>query len=142
MYRRRDSRGTNVGCKWDASEYDLVLFASAGSSRLLGHEGNRTPRVCFSVHRTSRWNRQARNRFGEEYPTDVSAGRRTRASSGGKHSQPGTSCSLPLHRRRHGNGPVIMSTRSEEHTSELRHSQTSYAVFCLKKIETIPWGSR
>src|SRR2546427_7962638 len=24
-------------------------------------------------------------------------------------------------------------TRSEEHTSELRHSQISYAVFCLKK---------
>src|SRR5204863_5280261 len=67
MYSRRDSSGTNVGCKWDASEYDLVLFASAGSSRLLGHEGNRKPRICFSVHWTSRWNRQARNRFGEEY---------------------------------------------------------------------------
>src|SRR2546427_6102063 len=28
-------------------------------------------------------------------------------------------------------GPA--SFRSEEHTSELRHSQISYAVFCLKK---------
>src|SRR2546427_1849640 len=26
-----------------------------------------------------------------------------------------------------------VSLRSEEHTSELRHSQISYAVFCLKK---------
>src|SRR6266478_1260650 len=28
------------------------------------------------------------------------------------------------------------SARSEEHTSELHHSQTSYAVFCLKKKKT------
>src|SRR2546430_12715949 len=27
--------------------------------------------------------------------------------------------------------------RSEEHTSELSHSQISYAVFCLKKKETL-----
>src|SRR2546430_7492926 len=27
--------------------------------------------------------------------------------------------------------------RSEEHTSELRHSQNSYAVFCLKKKKNI-----
>src|SRR5688572_31031811 len=27
----------------------------------------------------------------------------------------------------------VASTRSEEHTSELSHSQISYAVFCLKK---------
>src|SRR2546430_7881243 len=29
--------------------------------------------------------------------------------------------------------PRIRSLRSEEHTSELSHSQISYAVFCLKK---------
>src|SRR2546430_10134780 len=28
--------------------------------------------------------------------------------------------------------------RSEEHTSELRHSQISYAVFCLKKKKKVP----
>src|SRR2546430_5617542 len=28
--------------------------------------------------------------------------------------------------------------RSEEHTSELSHSQISYAVFCLKKKKTTP----
>src|SRR2546430_12163247 len=27
----------------------------------------------------------------------------------------------------------LAAQRSEEHTSELRHSQISYAVFCLKK---------
>src|SRR2546430_4281808 len=30
-------------------------------------------------------------------------------------------------------GARINPRRSEEHTSELRHSQISYAVFCLKK---------
>src|SRR2546427_8948125 len=30
-------------------------------------------------------------------------------------------------------GMSVEVTRSEEHTSELRHSQISYAVFCLKK---------
>src|SRR2546430_6037734 len=29
--------------------------------------------------------------------------------------------------------PSFRQCRSEEHTSELRHSQISYAVFCLKK---------
>src|SRR2546427_1814058 len=28
---------------------------------------------------------------------------------------------------------AVHQVRSEEHTSELRHSQISYAVFCLKK---------
>src|SRR2546427_8859932 len=28
---------------------------------------------------------------------------------------------------------LVVGSRSEEHTSELRHSQISYAVFCLKK---------
>src|SRR2546430_4351393 len=28
---------------------------------------------------------------------------------------------------------VLLRHRSEEHTSELRHSQISYAVFCLKQ---------
>src|SRR2546430_11406483 len=32
--------------------------------------------------------------------------------------------------------PAIVE-RSEEHTSELRHSQISYAVFCLKKKKNI-----
>src|SRR5688572_31287779 len=27
----------------------------------------------------------------------------------------------------------VLQSRSEEHTSELHHSQISYAVFCLKK---------
>src|SRR2546430_11467688 len=30
-------------------------------------------------------------------------------------------------------GQMQHQVRSEEHTSELRHSQNSYAVFCLKK---------
>src|SRR5687768_17911394 len=30
-------------------------------------------------------------------------------------------------------GPSGCGKRSEEHTSELRHGYTSYAVFCLKK---------
>src|SRR2546430_7076695 len=34
-----------------------------------------------------------------------------------------------LHRHEREN----LEERSEEHTSELRHSQISYAVFCLKK---------
>src|SRR6266853_4857370 len=29
--------------------------------------------------------------------------------------------------------PIEIDLRSEEHTSELHHSQISYAVFCLKK---------
>src|SRR5688572_20453111 len=29
--------------------------------------------------------------------------------------------------------PTTIGARSEEHTSELQHSQISYAVFCLKK---------
>src|SRR5688572_31443270 len=29
--------------------------------------------------------------------------------------------------------PTLDEARSEEHTSELHHSQISYAVFCLKK---------
>src|SRR2546427_9209798 len=32
-----------------------------------------------------------------------------------------------------GDIKVSQIMRSEEHTSELRHSQISYAVFCLKK---------
>src|SRR2546430_4302419 len=31
---------------------------------------------------------------------------------------------------------LVNSKRSEEHTSELSHSQISYAVFCLKKKKT------
>ena len=34
------------------------------------------------------------------------------------------------------NSLLIVGCRSEEHTSELRHSSTSYAVFCLKKKTT------
>src|SRR5438874_6498659 len=30
-------------------------------------------------------------------------------------------------------GVVFLAPRSEEHTSELRHVEISYAVFCLKK---------
>src|SRR2546430_17387187 len=33
-------------------------------------------------------------------------------------------------------GGLGRGERSEEHTSELRHSQISYAVFCLKKKRT------
>src|SRR5689334_23952074 len=33
-------------------------------------------------------------------------------------------------------GPDYGVGRSEEHTSELRHSSISYAVFCLKKKKT------
>src|SRR2546430_11812599 len=32
-----------------------------------------------------------------------------------------------------GTQPHFLPVRSEEHTSELSHSQISYAVFCLKK---------
>src|SRR6266853_6025191 len=32
----------------------------------------------------------------------------------------------------------VAPERSEEHTSELHHSQTSYAVFCLKKKKPQP----
>src|SRR5438034_6654444 len=32
-----------------------------------------------------------------------------------------------------GAGDAWISLRSEEHTSELRHTVSSYAVFCLKK---------
>src|SRR2546427_8506674 len=38
----------------------------------------------------------------------------------------------PAARTAFANSPVV-SRRSEEHTSELHHSQISYAVFCLKK---------
>src|SRR2546428_8282416 len=31
----------------------------------------------------------------------------------------------------------VHEQRSEEHTSELRHDQISYAVFCLKKKKTL-----
>src|SRR3712207_8372417 len=31
---------------------------------------------------------------------------------------------------------AVSSRRSEEHTSELRHANISYAVFCLKKKKT------
>src|SRR5689334_24361397 len=44
----------------------------------------------------------------------------------------------PLHRLEQGDGQFRPhhgqhDARSEEHTSELRHSSISYAVFCLKK---------
>src|SRR2546427_5311249 len=39
---------------------------------------------------------------------------------------------IPPRPRRQG-GAATGEKRSEEHTSELRHSQISYAVFCLKK---------
>src|SRR6266480_7676265 len=32
----------------------------------------------------------------------------------------------------------LLVTRSEEHTSELRHMSISYAVFCLKKKKKLP----
>src|SRR3546814_1522667 len=36
--------------------------------------------------------------------------------------------------KRHGQGPISLFTRSEEHTSELQSlMRLSYAVFCLKK---------
>src|SRR2546427_1978418 len=51
--------------------------------------------------------------------------------------------------RRHNDGParrMPRERRSEEHTSELSHSQISYAVFCLKKKKksavTVGWQSR
>src|SRR2546430_4219812 len=34
-------------------------------------------------------------------------------------------------------GAVAGAVRSEEHTSELSHSQISYAVFCLKKKHSL-----
>src|SRR5256886_12462640 len=34
---------------------------------------------------------------------------------------------------KHAGAALQRQARSEEHTSELRHSQISYAVFCLKK---------
>src|SRR3712207_8530066 len=33
---------------------------------------------------------------------------------------------------------VLVLPRSEEHTSELRHANISYAVFCLKKKKNTP----
>src|SRR6267378_601483 len=36
-------------------------------------------------------------------------------------------------RRQPGTPPPCSTSRSEEHTSELRHVEISYAVFCLKK---------
>src|SRR2546430_13062783 len=42
-----------------------------------------------------------------------------------RSGEPLATCARIRHRR--------IDPRSEEHTSELRHSQISYAVFCLKK---------
>src|SRR2546430_7640905 len=39
--------------------------------------------------------------------------------------------------RRQAYSIVLLDERSEEHTSELSHSQISYAVFCLKKKKTL-----
>src|SRR5438874_4761275 len=36
-----------------------------------------------------------------------------------------------------GSGTLPFKPRSEEHTSELSHVEISYAVFCLKKKNTI-----
>src|SRR2546427_7130133 len=36
-----------------------------------------------------------------------------------------------------GRNQVVVAGRSEEHTSNSSHSQISYAVFCLKKKQTI-----
>src|SRR3712207_9507538 len=46
-----------------------------------------------------------------------------------------------LHRRARARGKLAahagqLRDRSEEHTSELRHANISYAVFCLKKNKT------
>src|SRR5476649_2619913 len=54
-------------------------------------------------------------------------------------------CALPISRRRQPRTPLCephpaasppRAGRSEEHTSELRHTVTSYAVSCLKKKKT------
>src|SRR5882757_8467010 len=41
-----------------------------------------------------------------------------------------------VHREEHGVLQEVGRGRSEEHTSELRHANISYAVFCLKKKNT------
>src|SRR6267378_4094989 len=44
-------------------------------------------------------------------------------------------------RRQPGTPPPCSTSRSEEHTSELRHVEISYAVFCLKKKKQYAWIS-
>src|SRR3546814_8744108 len=76
---------------------------------------------------------------GRQHAPDDAHGRRRAGADRARRAASGRRvCTRPALDRRTGSGPPLHHARSEEHTSELQSlMRISYAVFCLKKKNTM-----